>query len=126
MLLLGGFSCVAAALFVASRLAMRPANRINANSCYQIEKGMTRLDVETLLGVPAGDHSTRAELYRHPVRPSRNPSSDKTHPTYWISDEVIIALYFDDDNCVDGWSIDSSRDLDESVWAKFRRWVRLK
>lgn len=125
VLSLGGFLCLAAAIFTSLWFATRPAIGINANSCDQIKRGMTRADVEVLFGAPAGDYSTRAETYRHPIRPSRDPRSEKAHPSYWISDDVFIALYFDDDDCVDGWSMAASHQSDEGLWAKVRRRLRL-
>jgi hypothetical protein len=93
---------VALLLSVAARQVFLPGNpRITESNFDRLTPGMSRADVEGVLG-PPGDYRTQpvsADLFTIPDKLSR----PRDH-IYWQSDEVEICVEFDlvDDVVVDG------------------------
>jgi hypothetical protein len=70
VLCLAAFLFLALATFVSLWFATRPVHRVNLVNAQKIEKGMELEEVEAILGVPAGDYSTRPVWYFHaPISP---------------------------------------------------------
>jgi hypothetical protein len=99
-----------------------PQHRINRESFARIQEGMTEQEVESILGVPAGDYATArvaiAEDYD-----LRVPAG--AVQKQWTCDEGTILVFFypADKVCVSRF-IQVAR-VDESFLDKARRWLRL-
>src|SRR5262245_21163032 len=92
--------CLGAAGYGAARL-IQPNHRINRATHQQIEEGMTRQEVEDLLGVPPGNYTTGRELFS--VSDFINSETGaRTRPPgdLWQSDHGEIRVCFDDDDKV--------------------------
>ena len=94
LLLLG---LLALLLWGAILFALRPSSAPSAAGFYpHLQRGMTRAEVETVLGGPPGDYytqdRTRATSVLRPLGPK---------PPEWFYDDGYIVVYFgDDDRCV--------------------------
>jgi hypothetical protein len=124
LLYLGAFLSIAMVVTASLWYATKSTHRINEHTSRQIEQGMSLTDVEAIFGAPAGDYSTRMESYVYHVRPDCQPWWHKNPPRIWTSNDVCVRLWFNDDDCVDGWAVCSSYDVDETLWAKVRRLFR--
>jgi hypothetical protein len=121
---LGAFLLVAAAAFVTLWFAMAPTHRITEENVQKISRGMTLEHVVEILGVPAGDYSTRkATFVGHPTSGLVFIHDDEPCKT-WTSNDAQVGIHFDDNECVNEvfrywrWS-------NESWWAMLCRWMRL-
>lgn len=82
---------------LALRLSPSP---INAASLDRIRPGMTRAEVEALLGGPPGDYRRRGAVYDAlaVVVPDGQPEADKytsEGTEEWLGDRMLIAVRFD-------------------------------
>ncbi|MCI0376234.1 MAG: hypothetical protein L0215_01375 [Gemmataceae bacterium] len=99
-----------------------PRHRINALSFEQIREWMTEKEVEGILGVPAGDYTTAPVMVL----------DDGTASTIWISrvkrwtsNDTAIDVFFDDLGLVTRKRLLDVIPLEESIWQKLRRWLRI-
>jgi hypothetical protein len=67
---LGFLACLSLAFFVGVRL-LTPRHRIGYENYQKIKIGMALAEVEALLGVPAGDYSTRPVVFYRVGRAER-------------------------------------------------------
>jgi outer membrane protein assembly factor BamE (lipoprotein component of BamABCDE complex) len=72
---------------------------VNRAAVERIRKGMTRAEVEQILGGPPGDYRTRPGFSSRHFETTR-----RRDPNYgeWYGDEVMLRLVFDDGGRV-GW-----------------------
>jgi hypothetical protein len=70
---------------------------VNRAACGRIKEGMTRAEVEKILGGPPGDYRTRPESNNLLLFPPASgglvplPGARKS----WAGDEVVVHVYFD-------------------------------
>jgi hypothetical protein len=120
VLLLGSVAVVAA-LAVAVWVWPRPS-AITVENAERIQNGMTRAEVEAILGGPARweASSDAVTTARHGhARPSEPPDHQ------WVSDYAVVWVFFDDDGLVLGTMSRAVFPTDESLLDRFRRWLRL-
>lgn len=93
--------------------------RISLDALHKIERGMTRQQVEELLGVPPGNYSQggRAEYFAWGFE--RPPWGEE-----WIGDEVAIIVNFDENDLVMGRGAGWVR-RNEDWYFKARVWLGL-
>jgi hypothetical protein len=77
-----------------SRIEFRPKSRINADTIKLIKVGMTREEVESILGNATGDCNSSRIIYLQTAPPYR-PWNYKTEPVFWGSDEAQVRIHFD-------------------------------
>ena len=111
---------LAMACFCALWYATRPTHHINEVSAEQIKEGMTLAEVESILGVPAGDYSTRRQIVLE-----LSSGSMLSAPRYWTSNETSVCVDFDDNGHVVHVHSVPVVAVDESWWARLRRWTHL-
>jgi hypothetical protein len=120
-----GFAVLMTGVMTAHWFATRPVHRINESTVKQIKEGMTLAEVETILGVPAGDYSTRKVLFLGPGTPPYRGWFYINPPQIWTSNEASVLVHFEDDCVVAVFERDKF-ELDETWLTKLRRWARLE
>jgi hypothetical protein len=99
---------------------------INRTNFLQIEPGMTRLQLEGILGGPARSEATGL-LYEKTTSGVQKVSADQREDANkWVSDTAIIWVTFDDENRVLGASLSQVYRHRESTRALLRRLLRLE
>src|SRR5215471_8048203 len=83
-------ACLCLAVFWGVRL-LTTQHRINRESFEKIQVGMTQSDVESLLGVPPGDYSTREYTFLEPPWPL-----SKIWEFQWIGNDGRIRVKLDE------------------------------
>jgi hypothetical protein len=109
------------------------SNRITTENFHRIRQGMTRADVEAILG-PAGDYTTRPAMnlkgfvdeFSYGYKPAANSGTVGS----WASDACWGNVMFDDSGRVN-WSLSEPYDrapqlgtLDSLRWRLKRQWHR--
>jgi len=119
-----------------------PRSAITRENAEKIAEGMTRADVEAILGGPARDETTgpvvldryddpdvveqRAALYEHLLVESlRNQAAGVRfpQPAEWHSNQVSILVHFNREGCVTDCTSMPRRSKDESPLDMLRRWL---
>src|SRR6266581_762902 len=103
----------------ATHLLLMPRPRINLDAVQKIEPGMTRKQVEDLLGVAPGNYSQGGKAEYFGWGFERPPWGEE-----WIGDEVAIIVRFDDDDIVIGRGAGWVRRT-EDWYFKVRVWLGL-
>jgi hypothetical protein len=92
-----GLLCVLV-LFVACLLtfSLRPGRKITEANLFKIRGGMTKSQVEIILGCPAGTYSSlpKRTTPAGPPKRSVSPASPRTYRN-WFGDAVTISIGFD-------------------------------
>jgi hypothetical protein len=113
-------TCLVIAGYVVGVRVTAPERHINRTTCEKIEAGMNEGEVEQLIGLPAGDYTSRQVVVwegslRMPVG-----AELKT----WAADEGTILVCFHDDKVVFA-RFEEPIDINESLVDRLRRWLRL-
>jgi hypothetical protein len=100
-----------------------PASRTNINvvSFQQIRKGMTRQEVEKLLGAPPGDYTSGRSSGSLLALPTAPGEKSRYH---WASDEGLITVAFDKDDRVVGEQYLPLSVTPETLGGRIRRFLR--
>jgi hypothetical protein len=94
---------------------------MNAATCGAIRPGMREDDVERIIGVPAGDYTSRLVV---PWEGSLRMPVGSVLKT-WAGDEGTILVCFDADGAVVFARFDEPVPIQESLLDRMRRWLRL-
>lgn len=117
--------CVALVLIVGSWILRPQRDQVNNDSISRIERGMTLHEVESILGAPPGDYTTREVLYVARPAPGYRPWLHKNTAKVWASNDAKVAIHFDDSGRVEGVFPEIKVGRRESLWDRFRKWLRL-
>jgi hypothetical protein len=102
---------------------LRPrSTEITCANAAMVQEGMTRADVESILGGPPRDDSNG------PLTLDLSEaleSYDRPHWSKWASDQVVIWCQFDADGKVNRVAQVPVRRVQESSLDMLRRWLRL-
>src|SRR5205085_646486 len=99
-----------------------PRTAITVENGARIQKGMTRTEVEAILGGPARWEASSQTVLTKTTAHGR-PREPRDY--LWASDCALVFAVFDDDGLV-GWTwTRSARPAEESLHEKLRRWLRL-
>lgn len=117
VLLLGGGALAAALVALALRAALAPP-RLEGSRFTQVRVGMTREQVEAVLGVPPGDYTSD---------PSPDPADNPwaySRLTVWACDDGVLYVGFDDnDVVVDAIAFPLTRPPKPSLPGRLRTWL---
>jgi hypothetical protein len=116
-------SGVAAAALVGAVWWFWPRTLITAENFARLAPGMTRAEVEGILGGPAGDYSSRADDVCNRVSTVNPRPGVVTH--WWGGNEVIILVDIGPDDRVAATDMLALPPLHSGAIAAVRRWLRL-
>jgi hypothetical protein len=131
LLILGCLATVLLAGYGTLRL-MAPQHRITKENIAAIKEGMTEAEVQALLGVPAGDYSSKQTggvfiLGDRPWADSFFAGPDiveRDGGKFWVGDETSVWVRFDDvGQVVVVWPGRFIANGNESFLTKLRRWL---
>lgn len=97
-----------------------PKHRINAESITQIKAGMSKQEVETILGAAPGDYSQGMAGVWLCGR-----GWQAAEQLAWLGDEAAVRVYFDAEGRVLGVLQGGVMRSNESLRDKLRRWLGL-
>jgi hypothetical protein len=103
----------------------RSPSEITRENAAMIKRGMTRAEVESLLGGAARDDSTGLVTYDWETsffRSGRVPRN----PSVWRSDHVQVEIVFDPTECVSAHWVMPLRRYDNNTLDMIRRWLHLQ
>ena len=98
-----------AVAMVATHIPWARPPAVSRQECDQLKEGMTREEVEEVIGGPPGHYATREYL----------PSPDGSHYfkyDYWVGDEGMIFVHFDE-----GGRVSDAVHEDVWLWREPRR-----
>jgi hypothetical protein len=128
LVVLAGLAVVVAAGVVV--LWPRPPSRITRENYDRIRAGMTRAEIETILG-PPGDYTTApTEGVRVASRTFSAPGSESAYlQSCWLSDSAQAVVWFEYSGRANRGYYAPMRIKDETLWARFhwrlkRQWHR--
>jgi hypothetical protein len=107
VLLLGSVAVVAACAIV---VTVWPRTAINRWNAARIEKGMTRAEVEAILGGPPRQEGEPYPIFMSGPRPER-----------WGTPQLLVCVWFDNDDRVHSVHLFN----DDGPLELVRRWLRL-
>ncbi len=102
-------------------LTVPVTSHISEATVARIQPGMTKAEVERLLGGPPGDYTTRSMVWALEISRLVPPGT----PASWLSDEGEATVYFDEEGLVTGAYFDHAFDGPESLLDRLRRWLGL-
>jgi hypothetical protein len=126
---------LAVLLLVAGAFVLWPQpERFTRENCGRVEEGMTRAEVESLLG-PPGDYRTGPSDYDAGLVPIRvapitmPPWETSDNDACWAGDSAYMAVRFDSAGRAHAWycvptSKAAQSRLDDLVWRAKRQWRR--
>jgi hypothetical protein len=124
-LILIAFACLPFAAMLCSLISARPKSRINEDTIQLIKVGMTREEVESILGKSTGDRNSSRICYLCPPAPPYRPWNYKNDPVFWGSDEAQVRIHFDDTELVEGVYEDWRIETQVTMWGRIRGWLYL-
>ncbi|MCI0742907.1 MAG: outer membrane protein assembly factor BamE [Gemmataceae bacterium] len=101
-------------------LTAGPRHRINKESFERIQEGMTEEEVESIIGVPAGDYTTGPVVVRLMLISFMSPQCKS-----WKSNVGQIVVDFDSRGLITWKRYMDVTPVEESLWDKLRRWLRI-
>ena len=132
-LLLFGVPLALVAIGVSGWL-LYPTTAITRENAAKIQDGMTRRQVEAILGGPPRDETTGPilpeddsldgwGLFMLMMEPKKHPTTAR-QPCYWFSDHVTVMVYFHNDGHMDFHMELAMRRRPENPLELLRRWLR--
>jgi hypothetical protein len=120
-LILAAAACLAFVVLLISRFEIRKKSRINDDTIKMIQVGMTRQEVESILGEATGPYISSDVSYLGA------PSSLQwREPEYWGSYEAQAEIHFDKKaERVESVFAHLRFESKETLWAKLQRWIGL-
>jgi hypothetical protein len=119
---------------------LRSASPITPRAYHRIKEGMTRQEVEAVLGLPPGDYRSRAGreddsswgmkelrgeyLLTHPLKSLYDEPPRDWRDEIWMADDFEIWAWFDGDGLVKLWCLEEkTRPRKVSLVERVRTWV---
>jgi hypothetical protein len=101
-----------------------PRHRINRAGVGDLRKGITEGEVVQILGIPAGDYSSRRRRYVDEPITSLFIPADPTEWKEWVGDEVKVRIGFDPNGKVclinRSWALP-----EQDILTRIRHWLGL-
>jgi hypothetical protein len=100
-----------------------PTHQITEENIAKIEMGMTEVEVESVLGVPAGNYARQRTEMDFMI--GRRLRALSPHCKDWIGDEAGVRVAFDANDRVEWLQPGVIILINETALEKLRRWFRL-
>lgn len=102
-----------------------PGHRISKEGWAGIKQGMSRANVETVIGTPAGDYRKQQTTTRSLKTTRDYWGTAGAHQLEWLADDGIIRVQFDANDTAIGAAYFPDPANQISFASKLRRWLGL-